>query len=93
MRDVDEPASSGTRGLDKSLRRITVAPSAGQASAESLFALERNEEITQLYKAICAEKGIAEGPAKAKAITQLWALEDHKVWEEKAKDLANDVET
>lgn len=54
--------------------------------------MERHEEITTLYKTICQEKRIPGGPAKSEATTQLWEREDHAFWEEKARDLANDID-
>lgn len=61
-------------------------------TAKALFAIEKEKEITELYKKICIEKGIAGGPAKSEATTRLWEQEDHGKWEEMANELANDVD-
>ena len=64
----------------------------GMVSPKALFALEKHSEITELYKKICKEKGIAGGPAKSEATKRLWDEEDPSEWEEKAKNLASDVD-
>ena len=64
----------------------------GQVSPKALFAMERHEDISALHKQICAERGIAGGPAKAEATRRLWEQEDAAEWEEKANNLATDIQ-
>lgn len=64
----------------------------GMVSPKALFALEEHNEITELYKNISKEKGIAGGPAKSEATKHLWDQEDPSEWEEKAQNLASDVD-
>ncbi|KAF8177417.1 hypothetical protein BJ912DRAFT_930363 [Pholiota molesta] len=64
----------------------------GKITPRQLFIAERHEEITTLYKSISREKGIAGGPAKSEATSQLWAQEDHAFWEEKAQEFLTDVD-
>lgn len=64
----------------------------GKISPKALFSMERHEEITKLYKSICAAKGLPGGAAKSEATSQLWEQEDQTIWERKAREFANDID-
>ena len=57
----------------------------------SLFILENDATICELYKKIRVEKDIPAGAAHNKAVKKLWAEADHQLGESKAEAIANDV--
>jgi hypothetical protein len=60
-------------------------------TGRSLFILENDAAINELYKTIIVEENIPAGAARNKAVKRLWTEADHQLWESKAKAIANDV--
>jgi hypothetical protein len=88
---VVTPGSSDSVALNDVLKRAIVT-FLGDLSARQMYASESEDAIKEEMDRIRPElPDLLGGGLRNKALKNLWALEDHNVWEEKIRKLAADI--
>lgn len=82
--------TDNNKALQKVLRALIIF--SGEAPARDLFAEDMAEELVGATQALRkADPTLPAGAARNKALKKLWDKADQNIWNEKAADLANDI--